>query len=64
VTVTQLPRWRTVPEAAKAAGVSEWTIRKEIAEGRLRARRVGRLLRVLDDDQAEWMRNGGGGDAA
>ncbi|MGO8824851.1 MAG: excisionase family DNA-binding protein [Acidimicrobiales bacterium] len=37
-------------------GVSEWTIRKEIDEGRLRARRVGRLIRVLDDDLAAWMR--------
>jgi excisionase family DNA binding protein len=59
VTVTQLPRWRTVPEAAKAAGVSEWTIRKEIAEGRLRARRIRRILRVLDDDSAAWMRGEG-----
>ena len=30
-----------VPEAAQKAGVSPWTIRKEINEGRLRAQRIG-----------------------
>jgi len=31
-------------------------IRREIAEGRLRARRIGRCVRVLDEDLADWMR--------
>ncbi len=57
--VTPLPRWRTIPEAAKRAGVSAWMIRKEIRDGRLRARRVGRLVRVLDDELATWMRGAG-----
>lgn len=59
--VTQLPRWYTIPAAAKAADVSPWMIRKNIAEGRLRVRHVGRLVRVLDDDLATWMRGGGDG---
>jgi excisionase family DNA binding protein len=56
MSVTPLPRWSTIPDAARQLGVSPWTIRKEIHEGRLRARRVGRLVRVLDDDLAAWMR--------
>jgi len=55
MSVSQIPRWRTTPAAAKRAGISTWLLRKEIAEGRLRARRVGRLLRVLDSDLAIWM---------
>ena len=54
--VTQLPGWFTIPDFAKKVGFSEWTIRKEIAAGSLRARRVGRCVRVLDVDGAEWMR--------
>ena len=57
--VTQLPRWYTIPAAAKAAGVSPWTLRKEIAENRLRVRKVGRLVRVLDEELARWMRDPG-----
>jgi len=64
VSVTPLPNWQTVPAAAKKADVSPWMIRREIAEGRLRARRVGRLVRILDDDLAEWMRGETGGEAA
>ena len=55
MSITPLPRWRTVPEVAEATGLSEWTIRKEIRERRLRARRIGRVLRILDSDLAEWM---------
>jgi excisionase family DNA binding protein len=53
---SELPRWRSVPAAATGAEVSDWLLRKEIREGRLRARRIGRLVRVLDEDLAEWMR--------
>ena len=55
VSITPLPHWRTVPEVAEITGLSEWTIRKEIREQKLRARRIGRVLRVLDADLAEWM---------
>ena len=55
---TRLPGFLLVSEAAKAARVSPWTIRREIREGRLRARRIGRLVRILDADLAEWMKGG------
>jgi len=61
MSVTQLPRWRTVPDAAKHAGVSAWLLRREIAAGRCRAREVGRLVRILDEDLAAWMRGEGRG---
>lgn len=56
MSATTLPRFLLVSEAAKAARCSPWTIRREVAEGRLRARRIGRLVRILDEDLAEWMR--------
>ena len=56
MTVSQLPHWDTIPVFAKKVGFSEWLIREEIKAGRLRARRVGRCVRVLDEDGAEWMR--------
>jgi excisionase family DNA binding protein len=51
-----LPRFYLVSEAAGVARCSEWTIRQEIKAGRLRARRIGRLVRILDTDLAAWMR--------
>lgn len=56
MTVTPLPHWRTIPETAKAVGVSEWLLRQEIKSGRLRARRIGRVVRLLDEDVSTWMR--------
>jgi excisionase family DNA binding protein len=53
-----LARLLTIREVASAANVSEWTVRKEIAEGRLRARRIGRCVRILDEDGDHWMRAG------
>jgi excisionase family DNA binding protein len=50
-----LPGFYLVSEAAGVARCSEWTIRKEIREGNLRARRIGRLVRILDVDLARWM---------
>jgi len=51
----RLPGFYLVSEAAEAARCSPWTIRKEIKGGRLRARRIGRLVRILDSDLARWM---------
>jgi excisionase family DNA binding protein len=56
VSVTVLPGVMTVPEAARHASVSPQTIRREIQAGRLRARYIGRLPRVLDEDLAAWLR--------
>jgi excisionase family DNA binding protein len=65
VSTTALPHWGTISESANHAGVSEWTIRKEIKAARLRARRIGRVVRILDEDLAAWMRGEvTGGDAA
>ncbi len=55
---TSLPHWQTIPEAARSVKLSEWLLRKEIQAGRLRARRIGRVVRILDEDLAAWMRNG------
>jgi len=54
--IAPLPHWSTISEFAKATGLSEWSIRQEIKRGTLRARRVGRCLRILDEDGAAWMR--------
>jgi excisionase family DNA binding protein len=56
MSATPLPGFFLVSEAAETGRCSEWTIRKEIREGNLRARRIGRLVRILDSDLADWMR--------
>jgi excisionase family DNA binding protein len=48
-----------VPEAATQAAVSAGTLRKEIKKGNLRARRIGRCVRILDEDLAAWLRSDG-----
>jgi excisionase family DNA binding protein len=53
--MTTLPRFFLVSEVAEKTRCSEWTIRSEIKAGRLRARRIGRLVRILDTDLAAWM---------
>jgi excisionase family DNA binding protein len=55
MSATVLPRLYLVSEAAREAHCSEWMIRQEIKAGRLRARRIGRLVRVVDADLARWM---------
>lgn len=56
----QLPGFFTVPECAAKARVSSWSIRKEIREGRLVARRIGRIVRITDEELARWMRSTSG----
>lgn len=56
MTVTPLPGVLTVAEAAEKAHVSPNTIRRQIALGNLRARHIGKCVRVLDEDLAEWLR--------
>jgi len=55
LSTTPLPGWRALPEVARELGLSEWTIRKEVREGRLKVRRVGRCVRVLDEELARWL---------
>lgn len=45
----------TISEAAEASRVSTWTIRREIKEGRLKARRIGSCTRILDDELDRWL---------
>ena len=52
----RLPGVLTVPEAAELASVSPGTIRNQIRLGNLRARYIGRCVRVLDEDLAAWLR--------
>ena len=59
VSVARLPGVLTVPEAAAYAAVSAGTLRKEIKNGNLRARRIGRCIRILDEDLAAWLRTDG-----
>lgn len=56
MTVQILPGVKTISEAATASRVSERTLRREIKEGRLHARYIGRCLRILDEELARWLR--------
>ena len=47
-----------MPEAAALVAVSAGTLRNEIKKGNLRARRIGRCVRILDEDLAAWLRTG------
>lgn len=50
ITPTRIPLYLSPVEAAVHVGVSHWTIRRMIADGRLRAVRVGRCIRIHPDD--------------
>jgi excisionase family DNA binding protein len=52
----RLPVPLKVARAAELASVSEDTLRSQIRLGHLRAVRIGRCLRVLDEDLAAWLR--------
>lgn len=56
MTVQTLPGVKTISEAAIVARVSTDTLRREIKAGRLRARHIGRCLRILDEDLAAYLR--------
>ena len=59
MSATVLPKVWTVGQCVEQLdhSVSEKTLRREIAAGRLRARRIGRAVRVLDEDLAAWLRH-------
>ena len=58
MTVSTMPGSLTVAEAARAANVSKSTIRREIAAGELHPVRIGgRVVRVLDEELARWIRS-------
>lgn len=57
MSVSTIPGSLTVTQAARAANVSPSTIRREIAAGHLSPVRIGgRVVRVLDEELARWMR--------
>ena len=49
-TRSRLPRMLTVNEVAEAMNASTRTVRRWIANGDLHAHRLGRLLRVSEED--------------
>jgi excisionase family DNA binding protein len=59
MSVARLPGVLTVLEAATQAAISSGTLRKETKNGNLRARRIGRCVRIPDEDLAEWLRADG-----
>jgi excisionase family DNA binding protein len=61
VSFGRLSRVYTVAETAELTNLSIWTIRQEIKSGRLRARRIGRCIRVLDDELDRWLHDYGSG---
>jgi len=46
----KMAQFYTVDDIAGALGVSSKTVRRRIAEGQLRAHRIGRQLRISADD--------------
>ncbi|WP_423891371.1 helix-turn-helix domain-containing protein [Bradyrhizobium sp.] len=47
-----LGKLRTISQTAEILQTSERTVQRLIADGRLRAHRIGRLVRITDDDVA------------
>jgi excisionase family DNA binding protein len=45
----------TIREIAQRFKVSEWSVRREIRENRLRAKRIGRCIRVVEADLEFWL---------
>jgi excisionase family DNA binding protein len=54
VSVPTVAGWLTVPQAAEASQLSEWTLRREINAGRLVACRIGRCIRIRPADLEAW----------
>ena len=49
------PRAYSTREVGAALGINEATVRAEIARGRMRSVRVGRLIRVPDQALADYL---------
>jgi excisionase family DNA binding protein len=47
-----------IPEAAKAVSLSPWTIRKWIAQGKLRATRLGRRVCITPEELRKLVERG------
>lgn len=55
---TPLPRLYSVEQIAEVLGVSTKTVRRRIAEGKLLAHRVGRQVRISEDDYRSYVAAG------
>lgn len=53
-----LPRLFAVEQAAHELGISGKTIRRAIARGDLRVRRIGRLIRIAEPDLVSFINRG------
>ena len=53
MTNTALPQYRTIQQEAERVGLSVRTLRRYIADGRLRAYKTGRVLRIRPQDTDE-----------
>jgi len=54
----RLPRLYSVEQIADLLGVSTKTVRRRIAEGKLLAHRVGRQVRISEDDYRSYVAAG------
>ena len=50
-----ISRTRTVPEVATLLGVSGRTVQRRIADGSIRSIRLGRLIRVSEEEVARLL---------
>ena len=48
----------TIWDAAKACGISPWTLRKHLAQGNVNATRIGRLVRFSREEIDRIQRHG------
>ena len=53
--VSQYPRYVSFAEASKIVGVSPRTLRRAVADGCLRAHRLGRLVRIDVTELTRWI---------
>ena len=54
----QSPRLYSVEVAAQLLDVSPWTLRRHVSEGRIRAVRVGRLVKISNAEVARLASEG------
>lgn len=56
MSVTKLKGFWTLSQCVDAldGAISEWTLRREIREGRLIAQRIGRCVRVTEEELDRW----------
>lgn len=54
----QQDRWLTVTEVAQRLGVDTMTVRRRIKSKKLRARREGKVYRILESDLEQYRAGG------